>query len=117
MNFIKKFFERRKSRKEQKSAKETATLNHEPWVDIIGFNIDPNNLSDGAFDLDWNDVFLAKLVKAGYRGRNDHAIVEQWFNDICRSVITEEYEQETADPDKRKIIKRKQLEDGRTEHS
>jgi hypothetical protein len=117
MNWLTKFLKNRKANKERKTAKEIATANHEPWIEIVGLDVDPTNLSEGAFDLDWNDIFIARLVKAGYRGRNDQEIVDQWFQDICKSVVAEEYEQETADPDKRRIIKRKQLENGRVEHS
>jgi len=62
-------------------------------------------------------VFLARLVKAGYRGKNDQEIVDQWFNSVCQLVVSDDYGQEMADPEKRKLLKKKQLEDGRTEHS
>jgi hypothetical protein len=58
---------------------------------------------------------VARLVKAGYRGKDDKAIVEQWFTTICENVIAGTYEQEIADPEKRRIIQRKRLKDGRSE--
>lgn len=118
MNFLKKLYNKLITKKvTTKTPKQLADEEHEPWVSVVGFEVDPENLSDGAFDLDWNDVFLAKLVKFGYRGKNDQEIVDAWFKDLCQSVASEVYEQEIADPEKRKLIQRKQLENGRVEHS
>lgn len=82
--------------------KEAATLKGEPWVSVLGIELDADNVGSGAFNLDWNDKFVAKLVRAGYRGKTDQDIVDQWFQTICRSVLEETYEQEMADPEKRR---------------
>lgn len=82
--------------------KEAATLKGEPWVGVLDIELDVDNVGTGAFNLDWNDKFVAKLVRAGYRGKNDQEIVDQWFQTICRSVLAETYEQEQADPENRK---------------
>jgi len=74
----------------------------EPWVSVVGIDLDVDNLGSGAFNLDWNDIFVARLVKAGYRGKDDVQIVDQWFNDVCRNVLAETYEQSIADPTNRK---------------
>jgi hypothetical protein len=103
----------RKPRK-VKSAKEIANENNEPWVDIIGVELDPENIGNGAFELDWNDKFIAKLVRAGYKGKTDQQIVDQWFQDICRNVVLETFEQEQADPDRRQLNRRR-LDNDRTE--
>lgn len=98
--------------------KEAATAAGEPWVAIKSVMIDPDNVSSGAFELDWNDTFLARLLKAGYKGKTDHDIVDQWFSDICRNVLAENYEQEMADPElRRSMISKRDLGDGRTEVS
>jgi hypothetical protein len=91
------------------------TANGEPWVGILRMEIDPDNLSNGAFELDWNDIFVARLVKAGYSGKDDKAIVEQWFNTICSNIVAGTYEDEIADPEKRRRIQRKQLDKERAE--
>ncbi len=83
------------------SPKEMATKAGEPWVTVLGMDVNPENISEGNFELDWNDTFVAKLVKAGYKGKDDIAIVDQWFQDICRNIAMEQFEQEMADPDKR----------------
>ncbi len=99
------------------TAKAAATAAGEPWVDVIQVMVDPANVGNGSFELDFNEIFVARLVKAGYKGKNDYQIVEQWFTDICRNVVLETYEQEQADPDKRTGIVRRDLGDGRTEVS
>jgi hypothetical protein len=85
--------------KTTKSAKELATERGEPYVTIVSLDIDPNNLHQGAFELDWNDKFIANLVRAGYRMRADDTdadIVDRWFQNVCRHVVMETWEQEQA---------------------
>ena len=71
----------------------------------------------GAFELDWNDKFLSNLIRAGYQGKTDQDIVDNWFKAVCRNVIQENFEQEQADPEIRKNTNRRDLGDGRTEVS
>jgi hypothetical protein len=97
------------------SAKDEATAKNEPWVEIIGMEIDEKDPGQGAFELDWNDIFVAKLVRAGYQGKTDQDIVDNWFKTVCRNVVTETYEQDQADPEKRS--NRRDLGNGRTEVS
>jgi hypothetical protein len=98
------------------SAKDEATAKGEPWVKILSMDLDPNDPGNGAFELDWNDKFVANLIRAGYQGRTDADIVDNWFKAICRNVITESYEQDQADPAKRNE-RRRDLGNGRTEIS
>ena len=91
----------------QLTAKELANIAHEPYVQILGIEVDVDNLGQGAFELDWNDVFVAKLVRAGYPGKTDQDVVDNWFKEVCRNVLLETYEQEQADPEKRKKSPRK----------
>lgn len=82
-----------------KSAKEIATEKGEPYVTMVRMDIDPENLHQGAFELDWNDIFVARLVKAGYmikREDTDSEIVDRWFQNVCRHVVMETWEQEQA---------------------
>ena len=105
--------------KQQKSAKELATERGEPYVNVVTVELDPDNIGAGAFELDWNDKFLANLVRAGYQkqpNEPEHVIVDRWFQDVCRNVVLETYEQEQADPDLRRVSRRN-LGDGRTEIS
>ena len=83
----------------EKSAKELATEKGEPYVAIVTMDIDPNNLHQGAFELDWNEIFIARLVKAGYMMKPtdaDSDIVDRWFQNVCRHVVMETWEQDQA---------------------
>jgi hypothetical protein len=62
-------------------------------------DIDPENLHQGAFELDWNEIFIARLVKAGYMMKPtdaDSDIVDRWFQNVCRHVVMETWEQDQA---------------------
>ena len=90
------FNELKKKKPRKKSAKEIATENGEPWVNILGLDIDVDDINSGAFELDWNDKFVAKLIRFGYQGKTDQDIVDQWFQNVCRNVALELYEQDQA---------------------
>jgi len=82
-----------------KSEKELATEKGEPYVAMVKMDIDPNNLHQGAFELDWNEIFVARLVKAGYMMKPDDTdteIVDRWFQNVCRHIVMETWEQEQA---------------------
>lgn len=88
-----------KKKEPEKSAKQIATENNEPYVAIVSMDIDPNNLHQGAFELDWNEIFIARLVKAGYMMKPtdaDSDIVDRWFQNVCRHVVMETWEQDQA---------------------
>jgi hypothetical protein len=100
------------------SPKELATANGEPWVQVLNIEIDSENPGAGAFELDWNDIFVARLLKSGYQGKTDADVVDNWFQDICRHVVLETYQQEQADPEKRATTatgNRKDLGGGKAE--
>ena len=104
------------------SAKEKATNAKEPYINILSLDIDPNDINSGAFDLDWNEFFVARLVKAGYmmsKDDKDSDIIDRWFQQVCRNVVLEMYEQVQADPMNRDIrpIQSRDLGNGRTEVS
>ena len=83
----------------KKTEKEIATERGEPYVTILSMEIDPNNLHQGAFELDWNDKFVSNLIRAGYQIKPDDTdadIVDRWFQNICRHVVMETWEQEQA---------------------
>jgi len=92
--------------------KELATNKNEPWVSIMDMDVDFDDISNGSFELDWNDQFIAKLIRHGYEGKEDADLVDQWFTDICRNIVLETHEQEDADPYKRS----NKLENNRREY-
>lgn len=80
---------------EAKYKKEKATLLNEPHVEIIDVDFNKDRPEIGAFELDWNDAFIAFLSSHGYTGTSDEDIVNQWINGVFRSVIA----QDIADQD------------------
>jgi len=115
----------KKQTKKELTPKELATQNGEPYIAILKVDLDPNNLNNGSFELDWNDKFIVNLIKQGYKVKptdTDNDIVDRWFQTVCRNIALEVYEQEVADPDKRvqsdlRVIGNKDLGNGRTEIS
>ena len=101
----------------KKSAKEIATDNKEPWVNVIGLEIDEKDPSTGSFDIDYNDYFVIELRKAGYPGKTDEELIDNWFRVVCRNVIMENWEQDQADLTPSKYISRRPLNGGKTEVS
>lgn len=104
------------------SDKEKATQAGEPYVTVLSMEIDPDNVNAGAFELDWNSVFITQLVKAGYMKKKedtDQDIVDRWFQDVCRNIVLEMYQQQQADPDNRDLrnMRTRDLGNGRTEVS
>ena len=99
------------------SPKDEATAKGQPWVEVLGIEVDEADPGQGAFELDWNDVFITKLVRAGFQGKTDQDLVDNWFKAVCRNVVTETYEQDQADPEKRAESRRRDLGNGRTEVS
>lgn len=117
---VKKLFSKKpqpKTIEKKLSPKDQATQRGEPWVEILSMDINPNDPGQGAFELDWNDKFVANLIRSGYQGKTDQDIVDNWFKTVCRNVVLETYEQEQADPELRRTSNRRDLGDGRTEIS
>jgi hypothetical protein len=103
-----------------KSEKELATEAGEPYVTILSMDVDPENIHAGSFELDWNEKFVANLIRAGYVGKTHEDIVDQWFQNVCRHVVMETWEQEQAmnpDPNSQRFTRSRDLGNGRTEIS
>jgi len=108
-------------KKVEKTAKELATEKGEPYVTILSMEVDPKNMQNGAFELDWNDKFVANLVRAGYQMNpkdTDSDVVDRWFTAVCRNIVLETYEQYKAmDPERDRVVKSRNIGDGRSEVS
>ena len=103
----------------KKSDKELATERGEPYVAMLGMEVDPDNLHQGSFELDWNEKFVANLVRAGYQMKpddTDNDIVDRWFQAVCRNVVLETWEQEQA-MNPNRVVKSRDIGDGRSEVS
>lgn len=71
------------------SPKERATANKEPWVAVLDTHVNKDNIRNGFFELDWNEYFVLSLREAGYIGETEEAVVDQWFQELCRGVGAE----------------------------
>jgi hypothetical protein len=78
--------------KVQLTEKEKANLRQEPWVDVIGFKVNPENVRNGFFEIDWNDHWIEKLKQEGYGfdGDPEDEIVGRWYRDICMNAAAAE---------------------------
>ena len=106
--------------KVEKSAKDLATERGEPYVAMLSMEVDPENLHQGSFELDWNEIFVARLVKAGYMIKKDDTdaeIVDRWFQNVCRHVVMETWEQEEAINKSGVWVRSTSIGDGRSEVS
>jgi len=109
-----------KKKEPAKTAKQIATEAGEPYINIVSMEIDPNNLHQGAFELDWNDKFVSNLVRAGYQMKGDDTdadIVDRWFQNVCRHVVMETWEQEEAMRNSGIYVRTTDLGNGRKEVS
>jgi len=100
--------------------RQIADAKGEPWVSVVAVELDPDNIGNGAFELDWNDKFITNLARAGFKGKTDADLVDQWFADVCRNVVAENFEQWEANQpmgDRPRVINRRDLGDGKTEVS
>lgn len=69
--------------------KELATENKEPYVAVLDTHVNKDNIRNGFLELDWNEYFIVQLKGAGYTGDTDEAIVDQWFQELCRNIGAE----------------------------
>lgn len=68
------------------SEKDQFTARGEPYIRVLDVNFDSNNPGDGYFELEWNSIFVKKLLDSGYQGSTEEEIVDQWFTQLCRGI-------------------------------
>jgi len=111
--------EKPKPKAKKKTPMDIATANGEPYINIVKMDVDFDNVGDGAFEMEWNDIFVARLIKAGYQMKpndKDSDIVDRWFQTVCRNVVMETFEQQEAmNPGMR--TNKRDLGDGKSEIS
>jgi len=76
--------------KEILSAKEKATAQKKPFIEVVKVNFDKDNPADGYFELEWNEIFVEQLRAAGYQGTSPEEIVDSWFTQLCRGIGAED---------------------------
>lgn len=72
--------------------KDRANAKGEPWVSVLDTHVNKDNIKNGFFELDWNDLFIVQLKQAGYGfdGDPDEEIVDRWFRDIVKNMLSDE---------------------------
>jgi hypothetical protein len=70
--------------------KAVATKEGKPWVGVLDTQINPDNIKNGFFELDWNNEFIEELVDAGYSGETNEEIVDAWFRTIAMQILGEQ---------------------------
>jgi len=70
--------------------KAQATKDKKPWVAVLDTQVNPDNIKNGFFELDWNNEFIEQLIDAGYTGEEPEHIVDQWFRTIATQMLDEE---------------------------
>ena len=78
-----------KERVSKLSPKERATEKEESYIAVLDTKVNKENVRNGFFELDWNEYFIVELRLAGYQGESDEAIVDIWFQDLCRNIGAE----------------------------
>lgn len=76
--------------KDSRTAKEIANDNKQPYVAVLDTHVNKDNIRNGFFELDWNEYFVVQLKEAGYQGKSEEDIVDQWFSELCRNVGAED---------------------------
>ncbi len=72
--------------------KERATAKGEPWIEVLETHVEPDDMTNGFFEMDWNRQFVDDLIKAGYGTEADpeEEIVDRWFRDIVARMLVDE---------------------------
>jgi len=70
--------------------KQEATGKGEAWVGVLDTQLNPDNIKNGFFELDWNNQFIEELLDAGYSGESNEEIVDGWFKTIAVQILGEQ---------------------------
>ena len=97
IEFFKKLFSKPVADPVAETDKEEATRKGEPWVRVSDTKVNVENPRNGFLELDWNEHFIALLKSNGFKGDNDEEIVDKWFKELCKNILSEEGLDETRD--------------------
>jgi hypothetical protein len=98
--------------------KAVANIKKEPFITILDSQFNAKEGIEGlAFEFDWNEHWIALLQTHGYNGLTEDDIVKQWFEDLCRSVIHENMQQDSVPFNSGRVINQVRRENGRSDFS
>lgn len=74
------------------SPKDRATRMGEAYISVLDTKVNPENIRNGFFELDWNEYFIKELILNGYGTEADpeEEIVDRWFRDIVYQMLSAE---------------------------
>ena len=84
--------------------KQEASAKGEPWVGVLDTQLNPDNIKNGFFELDWNNEFIEQLLDAGYTGESNEQIVDAWFKSIVIQMLEEDGQSTDRDMGHIKIV-------------
>ena len=102
------------SKEAMEREKAEATKAGKPWVGVLDTQVNPKDIKNGFFELDWNNEFIEQLLDVGYKGETNEEIIDGWFKDIARTILTEQGHDPQREAGHIKIVPRK---DGKSEAS
>lgn len=72
--------------------KEQADYKKEPWINVLDVKVNPENIRNGFFELDWNSYFIKELIANGYGTQADpeEEIVDRWFRTIVYQMLEDQ---------------------------
>jgi uncharacterized protein YkwD len=104
--------------KKQTVTAEPTQQNPVPNVRVLNLDFDPRNPRLGSLELDWNEEFIQLLKQHGYAGATAEDIVDVWLNDICRTILANNYPgANVTNMDGSRYVNKRDLGDGKTEVS
>ena len=103
-----------------KKAKVVPPPKQDPRVDVLKFDFDPKNPRIGSIELDWTSEFVELLTEHGYYGNTEEEIVDLWLNDVCKTIIANQFPGAAANAAAlagANMVNRKKVGEGKTEVS
>jgi len=84
---------------------------------VLTLDIDAQNPVQGAFELEWNDYFVKELRAKGFQGATDEDVIDVWFQQICRNIAINEWENTPDNPGPSTFVTKTDIGDGKSEIS
>ena len=71
---------------------------------MLDTQVNPDNIRNGFFELDWNNEFIEQLLDAGYSGESNEEIVDKWFKSVIIQMLEEEGQSTDRDMGHIKVV-------------
>ena len=97
--------------------KEEATKAGKAWVAVLDTQVNPENIKNGFFELDWNKHFVQNLKDNGFSGNSDEEIVDHWFSVLCNTIAEEGQSIMPSNRTNDSLVSNNRRDDGKTEIS